>query len=272
MPTKRQFIRQISSLSSLTHDEIEALNKSPKVAITAMNRLVEHFRDRTFGDAATILLHEGSYFVLRQDGSTNHPAIPQIISAHHIDERGDAEESYLLTTILDTPHSIPWIVDGQQHVVLIGEDGSRLEGRHELFVIRVRREGDWPVLDAPLEREVKPAPAAQLNQPPLQEVEMFALEGDPDAIAIGVEPWNEIEPHIERYIDEYGQERWYYIPGTEINSDGQYAIYTGWYDDGDPIGQAHNSYVRVYEMEEFDLWKQDVESVFEDVERGTEIV
>lgn len=270
MPTKSELIHRVNRLSTLSHDETVALEKSPKAAIECLIRLVEDFRDRTFGDAATVLLHEGRYYNVRKDGSTTHPAIPQIVSAHQIDERGNAVESYLLTTILDTPHAIPWIVNGKQNVVLIGDDGERLAGWHEMFVIRIRRDEDWPVLDAVVDRDVEPAPVTPPNQQP-EQVEMFALDDSAEDIALGVELWSEIEPFIERYIDEYGQKHWHYLPGQQINGDGQHAIYTGWYNDENPVGQPHNSFVRVYEMEDYELWERDVDRVLEEEQRGTEI-
>lgn len=78
----------------------------------------------------------------------------------------------------------------------------------------------------------------------------YNLEGEADTIAIGVETFEDIEESITRYIDKDGNKRWHFLSDDEINGDCQYAIYFGHYSDDDPIGQPHNSFVTVFEIDE----------------------
>ena len=66
---------------------------------------------------------------------------------------------------------------------------------------------------------------------------------DPDAIPVAVEAFEEFEEEITLFTTD-GRAAWHYVPGDSIDEE-HLLIYFGFADDG-PLGQFHNSFVRVY--------------------------
>lgn len=69
---------------------------------------------------------------------------------------------------------------------------------------------------------------------------------DPDAIPVAsIEEFDDFKDAITLFTTPKGRQAWHYVPDEVFNDYTNYFIYFGFADDG-PLGQPHNSFVRVY--------------------------
>ena len=86
---------------------------------------------------------------------------------------------------------------------------------------------------------------------------------DPDAIPIPVESFDEFEESITFFTATNDRKAWHYVPGDSIDEE-HLLIYFGFADDG-PLGQSHNSFVRVYLADgaEYEIGSEEAEEAEE---------
>lgn len=84
---------------------------------------------------------------------------------------------------------------------------------------------------------------------------------DPDAIPVAsIEEFDDFKDSITLFNATNGRKAWHYIPDGVFNDYSNHFIYFGFADDG-PLGQVHNSFVRVYEADgpEYEIRSQATE-------------
>jgi hypothetical protein len=84
---------------------------------------------------------------------------------------------------------------------------------------------------------------------------------DPDSIPVAsIEEFDEFRDSITLFTTPEGRQAWHYVPDEVFNDYTNYFFYFGFADDG-PLGQPHNSFVRIYEADgpEYEIGSQEAE-------------
>lgn len=88
---------------------------------------------------------------------------------------------------------------------------------------------------------------------------------DPDAIPVAsIEEFDEFRDSITLFTATNKRKAWHYVPDEVFNDYSNYFIYFGFADDG-PLGQQHNSFVRIYEADgpEYEIGSQEADEAEE---------